>query len=230
MNAFIDNIIGVIASPARTVAKAMEQKRWQAALVLVLLVTAVCTFITFPVTKTEQAKFIRDSEMAEKLSDDQLADLDKFTPVQRASGAAFSAVFAALVLVVGSFFVYLFFKVGGAEGLYVNYFSGVAQASVLDMVLGGILKSTLVMLKKTMLVHTGLTMFFPGMDFRSLSFITLSQFDFFSLWYLVALALGIAVFAKISPKKSITIAVLYFLFKSLILVALSFFSMKMMGM
>jgi hypothetical protein len=230
MNAFIDNIIGVIASPARTVAKAMEQKRWQAALVLVLLVTAVCTFITFPVTKTEQAKFIRDSEMAEKLSDDQLADLDKFTPVQRASGAAFSAVFAALVLVVGSFFVYLFFKVGGAEGLYVNYFSGVAQASVLDMVLGGILKSTLVMLKKTMLVHTGLTMFFPGMDFRSLSFITLSQFDFFSLWYLAALALGIAVFAKISPKKSITIAVLYFLFKSLILVALSFFSMKMMGM
>lgn len=230
MNAFIDNIIGVIASPARTVAKAMEQKRWQAALVLVLLVTAVCTFITFPVTKTEQAKFIRDSEMAEKLSDDQLADLDKFTPVQRASGAAFSAVFAALVLVVGSFFVYLFFKVGGAEGLYVNYFSGVAQASVLDMVLGGVLKSTLVLLKKTMLVHTGLTMFFPGMDFRSLSFITLSQFDFFSLWYLVALALGIAVFAKISPKKSITIAVLYFLFKSLILVALSFFSMKMMGM
>ena len=34
MNTFIDNPIGVIASPARTVARAMEQKRWQAALVL----------------------------------------------------------------------------------------------------------------------------------------------------------------------------------------------------
>lgn len=230
MNGFINNVIGVITSPASTVAKAMAEKRWPAALVLVLLVTAICTYITYPVTKVEQAKFIRDSAMAEKLSDQQLADLDKFTPTQRASGAVFSALFAALALVVGAFFVYLFFKVGGVEGLYVNYFSGVAQASVLDMVLGGILKSTLVMLKKTMMVHTGLTMFFPGLDFRSLNFILLAQFDFFSLWYLAALALGIAAFAKISPKKSLVITVMYFLFKSLVLVAVSFFSMKMMGM
>jgi len=230
MNGFINNVIGVITSPASAVAKAMAEKRWPAALVLVLLVTAICTYVTYPVTKVEQAKFIRDSEMAEKLSDQQLADLDKFTPTQRASGAVFSAVFAALVLVVGAFFVYLFFKVGGVEGLYVNYFSGVAQASVLDMVLGGILKSTLVMLKKTMMVHTGLTMFFPGLDFRSLNFILLSQFDFFSLWYLTALALGIAAFAKISLKKSLVITVMYFLFKSLVLVAVSFFTMKMMGM
>ncbi|MCU0275251.1 MAG: YIP1 family protein [Acidobacteria bacterium] len=230
MNGFINNVIGVITSPASAVAKAMAEKRWPAALVLVLLVTAICTYVTYPVTKVEQAKFIRDSEMAEKLSDQQLADLDKFTPTQRASGAVFSAVFAALVLVVGAFFVYLFFKVGGVEGLYVNYFSGVAQASVLDMVLGGILKSTLVMLKKTMMVHTGLTMFFPGLDFRSLNFILLSQFDFFSLWYLTALALGIAAFAKISLKKSLVITGMYFLFKSLVLVAVSFFTMKMMGM
>jgi hypothetical protein len=230
MNGFINNVIGVITSPASAVAKAMAEKRWPAALVLVLLVTAICTYVTYPVTKVEQAKFIRDSEMAEKLSDQQLADLDKFTPTQRASGAVFSAVFAALVLVVGAFFVYLFFKVGGVEGLYVNYFSGVAQASVLDMVLGGILKSTLVMLKKTMMVHTGLTMFFPGLDFRSLNFILLSQFDFFSLWYLTALALGIAAFAKIPLKKSLVITVMYFLFKSLVLVAVSFFTMKMMGM
>ena len=230
MNGFINNVIGVITSPASAVAKAMAEKLWPAALVLVLLVTAICTYVTYPVTKVEQAKFIRDSEMAEKLSDQQLADLDKFTPTQRASGAVFSAVFAALVLVVGAFFVYLFFKVGGVEGLYVNYFSGVAQASVLDMVLGGILKSTLVMLKKTMMVHTGLTMFFPGLDFRSLNFILLSQFDFFSLWYLAALALGIAAFAKISLKKSLVITVMYFLFKSLVLVAVSFFTMKMMGM
>jgi hypothetical protein len=230
MSEFIGDLFGVIGNPAQTIARVMEKKRWQAVLALIVLVTAMVTFITFPITKVEQAKFIRDSEMADKLNDEQLANLDKFTPVQRVSGALYAAVFASLVLVLGAFFVYLFFKVGGAEGNYVHYFSGVAWASMLDMVLGGVLKGSLVLLKKTMLVHTGLTMFFPGLDFRSLPFIVLAQFDFFSIWYLVALALGIAAFARISLQKSIVIAAIYFLFKSLVFIAFSYFMMKLMGM
>jgi hypothetical protein len=230
MNGFISDFIGVFGNPAQTIARAMENKRWRAALAVILLVTALCTFVTFPVTKAEQAKFVRDSAMAEKLSDEQLANLDKFTPTQRFTGALYATVFAALTIAVAAFFIYLFFKVGGAEGLYVNYFSGMAQASLLDMGLGGILKSSLILVKKTMLVHTGLTMFFPGLDFRGLPFIVLAQFDFFSIWYLGALALGIAVFAKISPRKSIAITILYFLFKSLVLVSSSYFIMKLMGM
>jgi hypothetical protein len=230
MNEFIGDFFGVIGNPAQAIARVMGKKRWQASLALILLVTAIVTFITFPITKVEQAKFIRDSEMADKLNDEQLASLDRFTPVQRASSALYAAVFASLALVLGAFFVYLFFKVGGAEGNYVHYFSGVALASMLDMVLGGVLKGALILLKKTILVHTGLTMFFPGLDFRSLPFIVLAQFDFFSLWYLVALALGIAAFTRFSAKKSIFIAALYFLFKSLIFIAFSYFTMKLMGM
>jgi hypothetical protein len=230
MSEFINDFIGVVADPARTIARVMEKKRWQAALVVLLLVTAACTFITFPITKAEQAKLIRDSEMADRLNDEQLAGLDRFTPVQRVTGAVYAAVFSALSLIVGAFFIYLFFKVGGTEGLYVNYFSAVAHASILDMILGGVLKSILVLAKKTMMVHTGLTMFFPGLDFRSLPFMVLAQFDFFSIWYLLALALGIAVFANISTQKSVFIAILYFFFKSLIFISLSYFALKLTGM
>ena len=230
MNEFLNDFIGVIGSPAQTVGKAMEKKRWQAVLAAILLLTAIATFLTYPITKVEQAKFIRDSELADKLSEEQLANLDKFTPGQRLTGAIFSLVFAGMMLVVAAFFVYLFFKVAGSEGNYVHYFSGVVHASILDMFLGGILKSSLVLMKKTMLVHTGLTMFFPGIDFRSLPFIVLSQFDFFSIWYLAVLALGIAFFAKLSPRKSFFIALLYFLFKSLVFVSFSYFSLKLLGM
>ncbi len=230
MTGFINDFIGVIASPAQTIGRVMEKKRWQAALAALLLVTAVCTYITFPVTKVEQAKLIRDSEMADKLSDEQLANLDRFTPVQRFTGALYATFFTTLSIIVGAFFIYLFFKVGGAEGLYVNYFSAVAHASILDLILGGILKSSLILAKKSIIVHTGLTMFFPGLDFRSLPFIILAQFDFFAVWYLAALAAGIAVFAKISAKKSIFIAVLYFFFKALILVSTSYFAIKLTGM
>ncbi|HUU04769.1 MAG TPA: YIP1 family protein [Patescibacteria group bacterium] len=230
MNEFYNDFIGVIGSPAQTIGKVMEKKRWQGVLAVILLLTAITTFLTYPITKVEQAKFIRDSEMADKLSEEQLANLDKFTPSQRLTGAMFSLVFVGLMIVLAAFFIYLFFKVAGSEGNYVHYFSGVVHASILDMFLGGILKSSLILMKKTMLVHTGLTMFFPGMEFRSLPYIVLSQFDFFSIWYLVALALGIAVFAKISAQKSISIAVMYFLFKSLVFVSFSYFSIKLLGM
>jgi hypothetical protein len=230
MNEFINDFIGVIGSPAQTIAKTMEKKRWQPVLAAILLLTAIATFLTYPITKVEQARFIRDSEMADKLSEEQLANLDKFTPSQRLTGALFSMVFSGLMIVVATFFIYLFFKVAGSEGNYIHYFSGVVHASILDMFLGGILKSSLILMKKTMLVHTGLTMFFPGLDFRSLQFIVLSQFDFFSIWYLAALALGIAFFAKISLKKSTVIMLLYFLFKSLVFISFSYFSMKLMGM
>jgi hypothetical protein len=246
MNEFLNDLMGVIKSPGPTIGKLMEKKRWLAVFILILLTTAIITYLSYPVTKVEGAKLIRDSEIANKLSEEQLANLDKFTPAQRLIGALTQLPLAALMLLLAAFFVYLFFKVAGAEGNFSNYFSGVVHASVLDMFLGGILKAVLISIKKTMFVHTGLTMFFPALDFRSMPFLILSQFDFFSIWYLAALALGIAFFSKtslkksdsmgsdhftkISAQKSIIIVVLYFLFKSLVFVSFSYFSMKLMGM
>jgi len=230
MNEFLNDLIGVIVSPGSTIGKVMDKKRWLGVFTIILLTTAILTYISYPVTKVEGAKLIRDSEMASKFSEEQLVGLDKFTPAQRVIGALTQLPVAAIMLLLGAFFVYLFFKVAGAEGIFSHYFSAVVHASLLDMFLGGILRTTLIALKKTMLVETGFTMFFPAMDFRSLPYIILSQFDLFSIWYLLALALGIACFARISLQKSVTVAVSYFLFKSLVFVSFSYFSMKLMGM
>ena len=230
MNEFFNDLRGVILSPGQTIGKLMGKKRWQAVFVIILLTVSIVSYLSYPITKVEGAKLIRDSEMANKLSEEQLANLDKFTPTQRLFGALSQLPLGALMMLFAAFFMYLFFKVAGVEGDFGHFFSGVVHASVLDMFLGGIIKTTLILIKKTMFVHTGLTMFFPGLDFRSMPFLILSQFDFFSIWYLLALALGIAIFTKMSPQKSITIVVLYFLFKSLVFVSFSYFSMKLIGM
>jgi hypothetical protein len=230
MNEFFNDFIGVINNPGPTIGKIMEKKRWLAVFSLILLAASIVAYVSYPVTKVEGAKFIRDSEMAGKLSEEQLANLDKFTPAQRIFGALTQLPMAALMLLFGAFFVYLFFKVGGAAGNFSNYFSGVAHASLIDMLLGGALKGAMVTIKKTVFVETGLTMLFPSLDFRSLPYIVLAQVDFFSIWYLAALTLGIAHFTKMDLKKAITIMVLYFLFKSLVFSSFSYFSMKLMGM
>jgi len=230
MNEFARDLIGVVSNPGPTIGAIMAKKRWLAVFSLILLVTAIVSYITYPVTKVEGAKLIRDSEMANKMSEEQLADLDRFTPVQRLFGALSQMPLAALMLLFGAFFIYLFFKAAGAEGSFSNFFSAVAYASVLDMLLGGMIKGGLIAFKKTIFVHSGLTMFFPDLNFRSIPFAILAQFDFFSLWYLVALALGIAFFTKSGWKKNIVIMALYFLFKSLIFISFSYFSMKLIGM
>ena len=230
MNEFFSDFMGVISNPGPTIGKVMDKKRWLAAFILILVTSSIIAYISYPVTKVEGARFIRESEMAGKLSEEQLANLDKFTPAQRLFGALTQIPMAALMMLFGAFFVYLFFKVVGAEGIFSNYFSGVAYASLLDGFLGAILKGVMMSLKKTLFVETGLTMFFPALDFRSMPYIVLSQFDFFSIWYLLILALGIAQFARINLKKSIMVMVLYFIFKSLVFVSFSYFSMKLMGM
>lgn len=224
----IGDVADVILSPGKTIANTMFKKKWVAVFILILVVSSLATYLTYPVTKSEQAKFIRNSELASRLSEEQLESLDKFTPAQRLMGTLFPIPIMALTLVVAAFFIYLFFKIGGTEGTYMNFFSGVVHASVIDMVLGGILKAALVVSQKSIMVSTGLGLLSPASDFRNFGYLVLSQFDFFTLWYLVALALGIAGFAKIKPRKSIWIAIAYFVFKAIVVVSFSYFTMRLM--
>jgi hypothetical protein len=230
MNEFFSDFMGVIVSPGPTIGKLMDRQRWLGVFILILLTASIVSYLSYPVTKAEGAKFVRDSEMAGNLSEEQLANLDKFTPGQRLFAALTELPMAAIMMLLAAFFVYLFFKIAGADGNFSHYFSGVVHASVLDMFIGGILKAALIAIKKTRFVHTGLTMFFPALDFRSMPFRILAQFDFFSIWYLLALTLGIACFSKINLQKSITIVVLYFIFKSLVFISFSYFGMKLLGM
>ena len=229
MNDFYRNLVDVIRSPGKAIGRTMEKKKWVAIFLLILAVSSIATYVTYPVTKAEQAKLLRNSEFAARMSEEQLESLDKFTPAQRLAGALFPFPITALTIVIAAFFVYLFFKIGGAEGGYMNFFSGVVHASVIDMVLAGIVKSVLILSQKSILVSTSLSLLLPAAGFRSFRYLLLSQFDLFSIWYLVALALGVAQFAKISVRKSFGITAGYFLFKGIVVVTFSYFTMRLVG-
>ena len=229
MNDFYRNLLGVIRSPGKTISQVMEKKTWVAVFLLILAMSSIATYVIYPITKVEQAKLLKNSEFAARMSEEQLENLDKFTPAQRLAGSLFPVPITALTMVIAAFFIYMFFKIGGAEGSYMNFFSGVVHASVIDMVLAGIVKSLLIISQKSLLVSTSLSLFSQTASFRSFSYLLLSQFDLFSIWYLSALALGIAQYAKISVRKSFGIAAGYFLFKGIVVVTFSYFIMRLIG-
>jgi hypothetical protein len=226
----MEHLLGVFTTPGATLAGVMEKKRWVAAFLLVLAAAAIFTYVTYPVVKVDQARLIRESPLADKIPADRLDAMDQFTPTQRVVGSLSASLFTALSLLLGAFFVYLFYKLGGVNGLFMQFFSAVSVASLIDGVLGGLVRTTLVLAKKSMFVSTGLAAFVPGLTVQSLWFVILSQFDLFAIWYLVVLALGLAAFAKISLQKSLTYVGYYFVFKLVITTLFSFLSMRMMGM
>lgn len=229
MNQFLSDLKGVILTPAQTIAAVMERKRWLPALALVVAVSLLLSYLAYPVVKVEQAKLVRSSPMADRLSEEQLDNLDKYTPAKRVGETLFQLPIQPLIFVLAAFFIYLFFKIGGAEGFFVNYFTAVCYASLIDTVFGGLVKTALILLKKSIMVSTSLTLLFPAMEIRSPAYLMLSQFDLFSIWYLVALALAIAVFSKMSPSRSLAIASAYFAFRAIVFVLFSMLFMRMWG-
>ena len=63
--------------------------------------------------------------------------------------------------------------------------------------------------------------FYSG-EAKSFIHILISRFDIFSVWYTIAIALGIAFFAKIDRKKALTISFIYLVFKALVLSGFTF--------
>jgi hypothetical protein len=229
MNQFISDLKGVFLTPGQTIAGVMERKKWVPPLVLVVFTATLLSYMSYPIIKVEQAKMIRGMAVADKMSEEQLDNLDKFTPAKRINETLFQIPIQSLKIIVAAFFIYLFFKLGGAEGFYVNFFTGACYASLIDMGVGAAVKTVLILLKKSILVSTSLTLFFPGLEIRSPAYAMLSQFDLFSIWFLVALALGIAIFSKMKLFKSLGIASAYFVFRSIIVVLFTLLMMRMWG-
>jgi len=141
-----------------------------------------------------------------------------------------AALAVSLALLIGTFFVYLFFKLGNCEGLYADYFILFVNASLIDLVAGGILRSFLITIKGSTEIVTSLAILTPSLPKSSLTYLVFSQFDVFNLWFLYALALGIAIALKTDLKKSLLIVSFYFAFKSSLAVIFSYLSLRLIGL
>jgi hypothetical protein len=143
--------------------------------------------------------------------------------------AAFWAVLVTLItMAIAAFLVYLFYGIARAEGHYSNYFSLVVNASLIGSVLPMLLGLVALFsgIPLTRLLNPATLLSIPP---NTLTFMILSKFDPFYLWYLGALAAGVSVFSKMSLKRALMVAALYFIFASSVKIAFSFLAMKIMS-
>jgi len=227
---FLENIKGIIVTPGQTLGELMDKKQWVTSFILIIIAILILTYISAPFDIAKGSELIKNSSFAEHFSEDQIENFGHISSLNRIMASIWASFISILVLIVASFFIYLFYGIGKAEGLYINYFSLVTNASIIDMLIPKLIRtSSLLFLNTNIAAYSNLSILFPAHTSYSLSLLVFSQIDIFSIWYLIAIATGIAVFSKMSFKKSIFIAILYFLFKSITKILFSYMFIRVMG-
>jgi hypothetical protein len=226
INSLLSGLDGIIRTPGPSLGNLMENKKWVPYFVFILLTVMILSFVTFPYAADQMSEILQDSNLADYFQD-QNFDFRSLSFGQKMFILIPELVFIFIVIGVGAFFTYLFFGIGGAEGLYINYFAIVTGASLIDIVFPKMVETVSLIFNVKLLGLLSPAVLIPGGDAKSFIHIFVSRFDIFSVWYTIAIALGIAYFSKLDIKKSMTISVIYLIFKALVISGFSFLFLSM---
>ena len=222
----IKSLGGIIRAPGNTLGNLMKEKKWLPLFLLILLTVALYTNITLSLRMNKAAEnpWVSEYFPGEQLVDFQ-SDITLLKRIMVTSAALFGIT---LNFIIGAFFLYLFFGIAGSEGYYTHFFTLVVNASLIDTLLPLVRDVFSIFLKINLGAITNLLILFPSLKPLSLDFWLVSQVEFFFIWYLVAIAAGVSVFAGMKLKKCLFISFLYFLFKSVISAFTSYLGIKIL--
>lgn len=194
----MSNVLNIFFSPGTvfTNLKGMEKPTWQVPFIIVLVVIALSAAFTVSVTQgNEEIMMQQEEAMRERgLSDEQIEQAMQVTqgPVPIVFGGIGGAVIMAIMLLVFALVLNLFIPaLGGIKG-YAMVFA-VVCFSAMVLVPQAILKLILIATTQSPFVATSLALLAPGVEKTSFLWRFLNSFDFFVIWEMILVAMGITV-------------------------------------
>ena len=199
----IQKVTGIFLTPQDTF-KAIDQKPdWFAPLMIILIITLAFTLITMPITMPEQMEKQREKMEEKGMSDEQIeqgiAVGEKIGKIMGPIGAVIGTVIMLLILTLVVWFVGNI--VLGGQTSFKKMFSVYTYTSLIGM-LGMILKTPLILSKKTADIHFSLASFMSEDQSKTYLYNFLKTLDIFAIWHYVVLAIGMAVIYKFTVKKT----------------------------
>jgi len=233
---FFARLQGVFFTPQLTLKAISEKPVWLDALIFLLIISALFTYIVTPYSNKDRAEVLKNNiKLQERMGEESfkqrieqlenpsktLVYLSSFllSPITFLIGFLISSL---IILVIGRF--------SSTEGNFVQIFSASLHVNFIDKILGNAVRLILILSRKSVMqTTTSFALLFPRLEVTSLSFIVLSQLDFFQLWMFGILAYGLSHIFKIDIKKALFISYGFWLLKSLFYIALVYFTMRIMG-
>ncbi len=225
---FISRFLGTFFDPRRTFTALSEKPVWVDALIVLLIVVTVFSYLIAPYQRQDSVKLIEDSAAKMK---QRFGEEGYNRALERAQSASLARtlILPPVFLLVGFLFSSLIIlglgRLTSTQGNYVQVFSALLHANFVDKVLGNAVRLGLILSRKSVMQTTiSLAAFFPKLEVTSVAYIVLAQFDFFQLWLFGILGLGLASIFKISARKAMVISYGFWFLKSALYVGLGLLS------
>ncbi len=199
----MNKIAGIFMSPTKIFMALKEKPEWVIPFIIILIVVAVSAALTVSMTKetivAQQEEMMRERGMTEEQIEQALKVSSG--PLIVISATIGAAVFIAIILLLFAFLVNLLIPVFGGTGAFKRVFS-VVCFSALVMVPAALLKLILIAITRSPYVTTSLALFVPGLAKDSFGYKVLAGFDFFIIWEMVLVSLGISITNEIERKSA----------------------------
>lgn len=197
------SILNIYSAPSRVFNALKEKPQWITPFIIILVVVAVTAAVT--VSLTREAIIARQEEVFEErgLSEEQIEQAKQFTtgPAIVISSVVSAAIFTAILLLVFALITNLFIPLFGGESGFKKVFS-VICFSALVAVPAAILKLIMIAITKSPFVTTSLALLVPNLAKTSFVYQLLAGFDFFLLWEMILVAMGITITNNVVKKNA----------------------------
>lgn len=194
----LTRVIGVVTSPGDTFRSVAAHPRWFAMLALVTVVIAVASAGPMMTEAGKEAALAQQVSQTERfsgqpVSDQQYEGMRSMLGVMPYITAASVTIMIPLVSLLTAGILYAIFNAAmGGTATFKQVFAVVAHASVISM-LSALFTAPVNLARGRMGSATSIGVLLPMIDETSFLGRLLSMIDLFMIWYVVVLAIGLAV-------------------------------------
>ena len=231
----LSRFVGIVMSPRETFARVAAHPAWFGMLAVVIVVTA-CLAVWFQSTEVgRQATMDQSVKWMEsfgmKLSDRTYDAMQKSimeTPVWRTvlqTGASIVVFTPVFYLVIAGILFGVFTAALGGGATFKQVFTTIVHAGVISTI-GQLFTYPIFYLRESMASATNLGVLFPMLAENSFPAKLLGMIDLFTVWWVVLLAIGLAVLYR---RKTRPIALSFFAIYGVIAVAIAAFQAMRSG-
>ncbi len=197
----VTRLLGVITSPTRIFAYLRDNPTWLLPFLVVAIALILFSWRTSPLQIEEGKRRIMQSErIPEERKEEIIQKMDE------RGGASWRMLFVPLVLLLtiavqaGVFYFGASLLLGG-EGSFRQVFSACSYANFVAIP-ALVIKAPLILVKKSMHIQTSLALLLPSEASKNLLYRFLGHFDFFQIWIMILISMGITTIYGFNLKKS----------------------------
>ena len=192
---------GVITSPTRAFAYLRDNPTWLLPFLIVAIALTLFSWRVAPLSIEEGKKRIMQSE---RIPDEKKEEI--IQKMEESQGANWKMLFVPIVFLLtlavqaGVFYFGASLLLGG-EGSFRQVFSTCSYANFVTIP-ALVIKAPLILAKNTLHIQTSLALVLPTEASKNLLYRFLGHFDFFQIWILILVSIGISEIYGFKLKKS----------------------------